>query len=95
MYEFGRGLHALQDIYAHKDWAVGEKKASAHASYTSKGKGRNLFHFDSPDYNITRQAGGWYLATYKGSWKSDRYQLTMSETILTLTSFRSTVKYTK
>jgi len=60
---FGQGLHALQDIYAHKEWAVGSPIVLPHMVNGNilDFKDR-IDKFDDPNYDLYRFIDGGYIA---------------------------------
>ncbi|MCL2526602.1 MAG: RHS repeat-associated core domain-containing protein, partial [Coriobacteriia bacterium] len=71
---FGKGLHPLQDTFAHVDWAVGSKVVPPHHSFRDiKRLSGNLKDFDDPSYCLTRITSLIYISKYVGNWKSQRY----------------------
>ena len=95
--EFGKGLHALQDMYAHMDWGEGASYILPHFAlvyvttlyFHVAGPiylqtdifRRDIGIFDNPDYDLTKK-GGDYYSTYKGKDASQRYKDTEAVTKL-------------
>ena len=89
---FGKGLHPLQDIYAHTDWAVGPKQIMPHYSYRGNSKFPNSSDFDDPAYTLLKMAEWKYKSIYVGSWKSLRYTTTELVTKSETKSFLKSIK---
>ena len=87
MREYGFGLHALQDKYAHLDWAVGSRPVWIHMSNRDGLKSkRNKDDFDDPNYYVLR-SGNTYMSKYVGSKNNTRYQKVETNSKLMLAGF--------
>ena len=96
MTALGQGLHPLQDLFAHQDWAVGKDFVLPHkAWYIDKlGKAWGVWGlFDNPDYDLQKNKHGEYIAKYKGKNNSLRYKNVMKTTKAWLKYFKKEVGY--